>query len=199
MKTSETAAEPQERHREMSKTTTLHTSRLVQRLNHSKDPATAWRYECSLHKSWMDDEPLMRANGFASTEEEAQAKADAWQPRTATIDGLEALISEGEDLLRTEAYVPSLEISIVVDDRRDDISWRVPAQGLAPLLAPVLYGVRVEGMSDIELRGRSCIPFSDRRNAEALVAKAIGEARSCLRAAGDAARTFADRVNLHSF
>lgn len=108
-------------------TTTLHTSRKVERLPHSRDPATAWRYECSISKSLLDD-PVLRANGFARSQEEAQAKADAWQPRKETIRGLEVLISDGDELLRSEAHVPALGLSMIIERQRDLISWRVPAK-----------------------------------------------------------------------
>lgn len=180
-------------------TTTLHTSRKVERLSHSRDPATAWRYECYLYKS-MWDEPLLRANGFARTEDEADEKAYAWQPRKATFDGLEVLISEGEELLRAEACVPALDLSMIIERYRDRIDWRMPAKCLAPLLAPVLHGLHVEDYGitprGIELRGQKGIYFDERKaSIDTLVELVIADARQKIRAAADAARAWADSVD----
>lgn len=181
-------------------TTTLHTSRKVERLPHSRDPATAWRYECSISKSLLDD-PVLRANGFARSQEEAQAKADAWQPRKETIRGLEVLISDGDELLRSEAHVPALGLSMIIERQRDLISWRVPAKCLGPLLGPVLHGFHVQDMSfarggGIELRGDKGIYFDERRApTETLVEMVITDALKQIRAAAAAARAWADSVD----
>jgi hypothetical protein len=177
----------------------LYTSRQVERLPHSRDPATAWRYECHVSES-MGDWPMLRANGFARTEAEAWAKADAWEPRKATIQGLEILISDGADLLRSEACVPELGLSLIIERNRDLIDWHMPAQSLEPLLSPALYGLHVSGFAGrdrgIELYGQKGIYVDDRKaSIDTLVELVIADARKQIRAAADAARAWADSVD----
>lgn len=179
-------------------TAALHTSRKVERLAHSRDPATAWRYECYVSKS--GDWPLLRANGFARTEAEAWSKADAWEPRKTTIRGLEVLISDGADLLRSEACAPELGLSMIIERHRDCIDWRMPAQSPAPLLSPALYGIHVQGFGGrdqgIELQGQKGIYFDERKaSIDALVEIVLADAIKQIRAAADAARAWADSVD----
>jgi hypothetical protein len=176
----------------------LQLSILVERIPNSKDPRHAWRFECVVHKAWWrSDEPLMKANGFARTAAEAQQKAEAWQLREITINGVDVLISAGDDLLRTEAYVPAMKMSIVQSYRPHEWTWRMPAADLVPVLTPAMHGLFIDSHDPAgpALRGDYGDALGSKPSAAESVAGVIAAARKQISLAAAAARSFADRMD----
>lgn len=173
----------------------LHLSTLVQRIHGSEDPEFAWRFECSVHEPWRSDEPLIKANGFGRNEAEARRKAEAWQLREVQIDGFDVLISSGDDLLRTQACIPSLKLTII--EGRGGWTWRMPASDLVPALAPMLHGLYVDwhDTGGPALRGDYSDPLCSRPAPEESITGVLADARKQISASVAAARSFAARMD----